>query len=192
MSQSQIIFVSATVPKSFPTSLAPLQNNLKEILSPEIHKPLLNIKQKFMRLTRSRKPSHLLKIVKNSKDPMIIFTSKNETCNWLALFLRENGTKCSNINGDMNYALRIEQWNQFVRGETNILSATDVASRGLNTVQVGHLVNYDFPLYAADYIHRIGRIGRLGSPMSCKATNFITSEQEVKLVQQIEVSETVW
>lgn len=49
------------------------------------------------------------------------------------------------------------------------------------------MLNYDFPLYAADYLHRIGRVGRLGSPESCKVTNFISSPQEINLVQQIEV-----
>lgn len=188
MSQSQIILVSATIPQSLPDILKPLEDNLKQIVSPKIHKPLLNITQTFLRLSHSRKPSQLLQLVKNNNDPMVIFTNKNERCNWVALFLRENGIKCSNINGDMNYAIRIDQWNKFVRGETNILSATDVASRGLNTIHIRHLLNYDFPLYAADYIHRIGRIGRLGSHELCKATNFIASDQEITLLQQIEVS----
>ncbi|KAJ3631819.1 hypothetical protein MTP99_012925 [Tenebrio molitor] len=104
------------------------------------------------------------------------------------MFLRENGVPCSNINGDMKYAIRVEQWNSFIKGETQILSATDVGSRGLDTTQVTHVLNYDFPLYAADYLHRIGRIGRLGSTRSCKATNFISGPEEVRLVQQIELA----
>lgn len=68
-----------------------------------------------MRLTRSVKPANLLQITKNNKDPMLIFTNRNETCKWLAMFLRENNLSCSNISGDMNYHIRIEQWNQFVK-----------------------------------------------------------------------------
>lgn len=183
-----MILVSATLPRQLPDILIPIEPTLKHVVSPRIHKPLLNITQKFLRLTRSTKPSHLLQIAKSNSSPMLIFTNKNETCNWLALFLRENGVTCANINGDMNYHIRVDQWNQFVRGDAQILSATDVGSRGLNTVQVKHVLNYDFPLYAADYIHRIGRVGRLGSPASCKATNFISGPEEIKLVQQIEVS----
>lgn len=85
------------------------------MVSPRLHKPLLNITQKFMRLTRSVKPANLLQITKNNKDPMLIFTNRNETCKWLAMFLRENNLSCSNISGDMNYHIRIEQWNQFVK-----------------------------------------------------------------------------
>ncbi|KAJ8950857.1 hypothetical protein NQ318_011153 [Aromia moschata] len=186
--QSQIILVSATLPRQIPEVLGPVEPTLKHVISPKIHKPLLNITQKFMRLSKSNKPSHLLQIVKGNKEPMLIFTNKNGTCNWVALFLRENGIPCANINGDMNYAIRIDQWNQFVKGDVKILSATDVGSRGLNTVQVKHVLNYDFPWYAADYLHRIGRIGRLGSPVACRATNFISSPEEVRLVQQIEAS----
>ncbi|XP_018560863.1 probable ATP-dependent RNA helicase DDX28 isoform X2 [Anoplophora glabripennis] len=188
VSQSQIILVSATLPRQLPDVLIPIESTLKHVVSPKIHKPLLNITQKFLRLTRSSKPPHLLQIAKSNNSPMLIFTNKNETCNWVALFLRENGVTCANINGDMNYHIRVEQWNQFVRGDAQILSATDIGSRGLNTVQVRHVLNYDFPLYAADYIHRIGRVGRLGSPASCKATNFISGAEEIKLVQQIELA----
>ncbi|XP_050298966.1 probable ATP-dependent RNA helicase DDX28 isoform X2 [Anthonomus grandis grandis] len=188
MSQGQLIMVSATLPKKLPDILVPYSETMEEVLSPRLHKPLLNITQKFMRISKTLKPANLLQIVKPSKQPLLVFTNRNQTCKWLAMFLRQNGVPCSNISGDMNYAIRIEQWNQFVRGETKILSATDIGSRGLNTIQINHVLNYDFPFYAADYIHRIGRVGRLGSPDSCKVTNFITSEQEVKLVQQIELS----
>lgn len=188
MSQSQLLLVSATIPRKLPPVLAPIETTLKHVVSPKIHKPLLNITQKFLRLTKSSKPGHLLKLAKENNQPMLIFTNKNETCNWVALFLRENGVNCANINGDMNYFIRIDQWNQFARGDVQILSATDIGSRGLNTVQVRHVLNYDFPLYAADYLHRIGRVGRLGSAESCKVTNFVAGFPEVKMVQQIELA----
>ncbi|KAJ8912255.1 hypothetical protein NQ315_008846 [Exocentrus adspersus] len=180
--------VSATLPRKLPDILCPIESTLQHVVSPKIHKPLQNITQKFFRLTKSVKPSHLLQIAKNNNSPLLIFTNKNQTCNWLAIFLRENGVTCANINGDMNYHIRIDQWNQFVRGEAQILSATDVGSRGLNTVQVKHVLNYDFPLYAADYIHRIGRVGRLGSSADCKVTNFVSGPEEILLVQQIEMA----
>ncbi|KAL1500803.1 hypothetical protein ABEB36_006245 [Hypothenemus hampei] len=187
MSQAQLIFVAATLPKKLPDILTPYEESMQQIISPNIHKPLLNITQKFLRITRSVKPAHLLQILKSDKGSTVIFTNRNTTCKWLAMFLRENNIPCSNINGDMPPQIRTEQWNQFVEGETKILSATDVGSRGLNTIQINHVLNYDFPLYAADYIHRIGRVGRLGSPTNCTVTNFITSPEEIKLVQQIEV-----
>ncbi|XP_018332350.2 probable ATP-dependent RNA helicase DDX28 isoform X2 [Agrilus planipennis] len=186
--QSQIVLVSATIPKNLPEYLKPIEAALTQIISPKVHMPLFNIKQHFLRLSKTSKPSELLSHAKKASAPMIIFSNRNETSNWVALFLRENGLKCSNINGDMNFAIRIQQWNQFLSGENKILSSTDICSRGLNTVQVKHVINYDFPLYASDYIHRIGRIGRIGSPANCKVTNFITGPKEVQLVQQIEIA----
>nr|CAH7752991.1 unnamed protein product [Callosobruchus chinensis] len=188
VSQSQMILVTATLPRKLPDTLKPLEDSLKYVISPKIHKPLLNVTQKFIRLTQSGKPGHLLHTAKTNKSPLLVFSNKNETCNWVALFLNENGVNCANINGDMHYALRIEQWNRFVSGEVNILSATDVGSRGLNTIQVRHVMNYDFPFYAADYIHRVGRVGRFGSPEHCKVTNLVTRDREIKLVQQIELA----
>jgi superfamily II DNA/RNA helicase len=53
--------------------------------------------------------------------------------------------------------------------------------------QVKHVINYDFPLYMADYIHRCGRTGRVGSVEGSHVSNFIASSREVELVQNIEV-----
>lgn len=186
--QSQLTLVSATALRSFPAVLEAYKQSMVTITSERLHKPLMTITQRFLRLTKSVKPSQLLLIAKQNKQPLIAFSNRNETCRWLAMFLRENNISCSNINGDMNQAIRIEQWNQFVSGKTNILSATDIGSRGLDTRNVRHVLNYDFPLYTADYIHRIGRTGRLSSPDACKVTNFISGSEEVSLVQQIEVS----
>ncbi|GJQ84529.1 hypothetical protein Trydic_g20026 [Trypoxylus dichotomus] len=184
--QSQIIFTSATLPRKFPDVFEPIMQNISYVTSPRLHRPLLNVSQKFIRTTRSGRPTHLLEIAKSTKSPLLIFSNKNATCDWLSMFLREHGVKCANINGSMNYFIRIDQWQQFISGNVNVLSATDVGSRGLDTTQVKHVLNYDFPLYASDYIHRVGRVGRLGSMLDCKITNFITGSQDIKLVQQIE------
>lgn len=55
-----------------------------------------------------------------------------------------------------------------------------------NLFQAKHIVNFDFPLHVADYIHRIGRTGRLGSSDRCMVTNFISGLREISLVQKIE------
>ncbi|XP_045480996.1 probable ATP-dependent RNA helicase DDX28 [Harmonia axyridis] len=187
VAQSRLVLVSATLPKYLPDSLKPIESALVEVISPEIHRPLLHVPQKFFRISRSGKVGQMLHIAKSNKEPLLIFTNRNETCNWLAMFLRENGLTCSNINGDMNYYIRIQQWNDFVEGKTRILSATDIGSRGLDTIDIKHVVNYEFPLHAADYLHRIGRVGRIGSPKDCKVTNLICGGQEITLLQEIEV-----
>lgn len=185
--QSQLVLVAATLPKYLPDCLKPIEERLKQVVSPKIHKPLMNLTQKFVRLTRSDRPGELLFIARAAKTPLLVFTNNSKTCDWLAMFLRENKLTCANINGEMNRVLRNEQWNDFVTGKANVLSATDIVSRGMDLRQINHVVNYDFPKYMADYLHRIGRTGRFGSPLSCKVTNFVAGPHEVKLVQQIEV-----
>ncbi|KAF5308308.1 hypothetical protein FQR65_LT06301 [Abscondita terminalis] len=167
LSQSQMILVSATLPTNLPAILEPYNDRLVKVTSPLLHKPLNHITQRFLRLSRSIKPQQLLQIVKKRSDSLLVFTNRNETCYWLAHFLKENGLKCSRVNGSMNYADRIEEWN-----------------KGLDTINVQHLVNYDFPLYMADYLHRVGRTGRFGT--FGVVTNFVAGEEEVKLVQRIE------
>lgn len=54
-------------------------------------------------------------------------------------------------------------------------------------LQVKHIINFDFPLYVSEYIHQIGRVGRIGSSKSCHITNIIAHPREVALVQKIEV-----
>lgn len=63
---------------------------------------------------------------------------------------------------------------------------TDIASRGLDTTFVDHVINYDFPRVVSDYIHRAGRVGRLGSPHKSKVTSLVSHKWEVRTVQLIE------
>lgn len=51
-----------------------------------------------------------------------------------------------------------------------------------------HIINYDFPKFTADYLHRCGRTGRIGSPEKCQITNFVSKGSEVNLLQKIEVN----
>lgn len=185
---SQIILVSATLPRQLPDCLKPIEESLVHVVSPKVHQPLMNVTQKFIRLTKSARPGELLLIARETKQPLLVFTNNNKTCNWLAMFLRENGLTCANMNGEMDRMIRIAQWDDFISGKAKILSATDIVSRGLNLTQINHVLNYDFPKYMADYLHRIGRTGRFGSPISCKVTNFVAGMEDVKLVQQIEVT----
>ncbi|KAK4887552.1 hypothetical protein RN001_003823 [Aquatica leii] len=186
LSQSQIILVSATLPTSLPAILEPYSDRLVKLTSPLLHKPLNHITQKFLKVGRSTKPQQLLQIVKNKSDQLLVFTNRNETCHWLSYFLKENGLVCSRVNGNMNYADRIEQWHNFKSERSRILVTTDICSRGLDMINVKHLINYDFPLYVADYLHRVGRTGRFGTRGF--VTNFVAGEKEVKVVQRIELA----
>ncbi|KOB70916.1 putative ATP-dependent RNA helicase DDX28, partial [Operophtera brumata] len=152
---------------------------------------LSHLLKKFLRLGKAQKPVELLKLVQadvNQKRPVMIFSNQTATCDFVSMFLNENNIECVNINGQMAVALKIGKFEMFRSGQVNVLSVTDIASRGLDTTRVGHIINYDFPLYTADYIHRCGRTGRIGSPANCSVTNFVAWPREVAIVQKMETS----
>jgi len=93
----------------------------------------------------------------------IIFTATRADTERLATELQENGLKTAALSGDMSQAERNRIMDSFSRGQQQILITTDVASRGLDLLQVSLVINFDMPKQAEEYVHRIGRTGRAGS-----------------------------
>ncbi|XP_059055446.1 probable ATP-dependent RNA helicase DDX28 [Achroia grisella] len=189
----QLTLVSATMPHELPESVnsfvAP--DSLKTVTTSNIHRVLPHVPQKFIRLGKAQKPTELLKLVNadvNQQRPVMIFSNQTSTCDFVSMFLNENNIECININGQMAVPLKLGKFDMFRNGKVNVLSCTDIASRGLDTLRTQHIINYDFPLYTADYIHRCGRTGRIGSPDNCTITNFVAWPREIQTVQKIETS----
>lgn len=192
-SNVQLILASATMPTNTDEAFRDIidTDNLKKVVSDDLHKILPYVTQKFMRTNKADRPENLLRIVRSEVDkkrPVIVFSNKSVTSDYVSLFLNNNGVNCLNLNGDMLMKIREGRFEQFQNGAVNVLSTTDCVARGLNTVRARHIVNFDFPLHASDYIHRCGRIGRLGSNVNCNITNFISSLRELDLVRKIEAS----
>lgn len=188
----QLTLVSATLPHELPDSVSAFVDpqSLKTVTTSKIHRIQPHVPHKFLRLGKAQKPVELLKLVRadlNLKRPVMIFSNQTPTCDFVSMFLNENGIECININGKMAIPLKAGKFEMFKSGQVNVLSCTDIASRGLDTNRVQHIINYDFPLYTADYIHRCGRTGRLGSAGGA-VTNFVAWPREVRLVQRIEAS----
>jgi len=140
-------------------------------------------------MNKSDRPTNLITLVKseiNKNRPLIIFGNKSNTSDFISIFLNEAGVNCINLNGDMSMKIRAGRFEQFQEGNVDVLATTDVASRGLDTRRARHVVNFDFPLHISDYIHRCGRVGRVGSNEHCFVTNFISGRQEIDTVQKIE------
>lgn len=189
----QLTMVSATMPVELPETVSSFVDaeSVKVIATNKIHKPMFHVPQKFMRLGKAQKPLELLKLVKSDvhlKRPVMIFSNKISTCDFVSMFLNENNVECVNINGNMTVALKEGKFEMFKSGQVNVLSCTDISARGLDTIHVQHVVNYDFPLHTAEYIHRCGRTGRVGSPENCNITNFVAWPREIEIVQKIESS----
>lgn len=164
-------------------------STLHEVSSTKLHRLMPHVEQYFYRMSKSTRPNFMLNLVKSDVEkqrPVIIFGNKSATSDFISIFLNDNGIKCVNLNGDMLHAIRLGQFEKFQSGEVDVLATTDVASRGLDTIRAQHVINFDFPLHIADYIHRCGRVGRINSTNGCRITNLVSSLRELNLVQKIE------
>lgn len=140
----QLTLVSATMPTLIPDVVSDiiLPESLTKITTDNLHKALQHVPQRFLRIGFSMKPSQLLALVKNdySKNyPVMIFSNNSGTCDWISMFLNENGVRCVNLNAGMNLHIRKDRFKEFQSGEYNVISTTDVGSRGLDTTRVGYI-----------------------------------------------------
>jgi len=93
----------------------------------------------------------------------VVFTATKRSANDLAQQLKRDGVKAAALHGDMKQAARKHTIELLKRKRIRCLVATDVAARGLDVPQLSHVINFDLPSVAEDYIHRIGRTGRAGA-----------------------------
>lgn len=186
---SQMTLVSATMPQHLDEILENIvdPDSLLEVKTEKLHR--IYAPQRFLRLGPQQKPMALLKLVKKkggNKSPIIIFTNNSDTCNWVSMFLDQFNVRNITLNGQMTVHQRKNKFVEFQSGRYNVLCTTDAGSRGLDTVMVKEVINYDFPLQTSEYIHRCGRTARVGSPKDCRVINFVARPLEILLVQRIE------
>jgi len=103
---------------------------------------------------------HLLR--DTSLNQAIVFTATKRGADELADRLIDEGFPAASLHGDMNQRQRTRTLAQLQRGHVRVLIATDVAARGIDVQGISHAVNFDLPMQAEDYVHRIGRTGRAG------------------------------
>ena len=115
-------------------------------------------------------------------DQVLVFGKTKHGCNRLAEQLEKAGLPALAIHGNKSQAARQKALNEFKSGKTRILVATDVAARGLDIEEMPLVVNFDLPIVAEDYVHRIGRTGRNGA--SGEAISLV-SPDEAHLLRQI-------
>jgi ATP-dependent RNA helicase RhlB len=113
----------------------------------------------------------------------LIFVNTKRAGEWLAQRLNDNAYPAKAITGDLDQRVRLRLVRDFKSGELPILVATDVASRGLHIEEVSHVINYDLPQDAENYVHRVGRTARAGA--SGKAIS-LACEEYVDALQSIE------
>lgn len=110
----------------------------------------------------------------------VIFTATKRGADKLAKKISQQGHASAALHGDMRQAQRKRTIERMRRGNLRFLVATDVAARGLDIKGISHVINFDLPMVAEDYIHRIGRTGRAGT--SGNAISLVTADDWKKLI----------
>ncbi|MBN2807986.1 MAG: DEAD/DEAH box helicase [Deltaproteobacteria bacterium] len=113
----------------------------------------------------------------------LVFTRTKHGANRLTAYLETNGIGAAAIHGNKSQSARTKALADFKAGRLKILVATDIAARGLDIDKLPHVVNFDLPNVAEDYVHRIGRTGRAGS--SGIAISLVSADEQ-KLLRPIE------
>jgi superfamily II DNA/RNA helicase len=124
-----------------------------------------NIEQKLMYVDdmahKNRLLDHILRDTELNQ--AIVFTATKRDADTLADSLSAQGHSAAALHGDMNQRERNRTLVNLRRGQIRILVATDVAARGIDVAGISHVINFDLPKFAEDYVHRIGRTGRGGA-----------------------------
>ena len=102
-------------------------------------------------------------LLKNEKGSFLVFVATKEGADRLTMFLERGGHKVTSIHGGRSQSHRNKALQGFKDGVYRILVATDVAARGIHVDDIAHVVNYDLPQEAENFVHRVGRTGRAGA-----------------------------
>jgi ATP-dependent RNA helicase RhlE len=175
----QTLLFSATMP----TDLADLARaSVKNPARVMVAKPATTVDgvtQALHHTTHDDKTRLLVSLLGKDRNSMLVFTRTKHRADRLGRALSSAGHKTTVIHGGRSLPQRRAALEGFRRGAFRILVATDIAARGIDVANIGHVVNYDMPNCPEDYVHRIGRTARMKA--SGRATSFVTSEDQVQL-----------
>ena len=184
----QTLFYSATMPPEIQRLTDQFLHNPVRI---EVSRPATtatNITQEVVEIPANdwAKREALRRLIREAEPTLnnaIIFCNRKRDVDVVAKSLVKHGFDAAPIHGDLDQSLRTKTLDRFRAGDLKILVASDVAARGLDVPAVSHVFNFDVPIHADDYVHRIGRTGRAGRS---GAAYMLASHRDGKYIEAIE------
>jgi superfamily II DNA/RNA helicase len=184
----QTVFFTATMPPEIRRITEQFLSNPVRV---EVSRPASTVAGTTQLLAKSGREPHdkrdTLRRLIRSADAMqnaIIFCNRKRDVATLHRSLLRHGFSVQALHGDMDQSARIAALEQFRKNEVTLLVASDVAARGLDIPAVSHIYNFDVPIHADDYVHRIGRTGRAGRTGT--AITIVAGSNDAKAVAAIE------
>jgi superfamily II DNA/RNA helicase len=185
----QCVLAAATVPEPVKEIVKTTFPSFREVKTTHAHMVPDRIAQEFVRVTGSDRAQTLLDVIDRGqrmnqaawsapraldnavRDATIVFCNTKDSAMFAAKLLRERGHEVSEGHGWLAQTDRAVQLEAFMSGQSKILVSTDIMARGIDTINVAHVVNFDFPRTPVDYLHRVGRTARSGG--TGRVTNFV-------------------
>jgi superfamily II DNA/RNA helicase len=163
--ERQTLLFSATLDGNIGTIARQILRNPKTIQVAAQKEKHANIEQRLHFVDDMNHKNKLLEhlLIGAEVNQAIVFTSTKRHADLLAEDLYAAGHKTAALHGDMTQGARNRTLTKLRHGDVKILVATDVAARGIDVHGITHVINYDLPKFAEDYVHRIGRTGRAGN-----------------------------
>ncbi|TCK01464.1 ATP-dependent RNA helicase CsdA [Volucribacter psittacicida] len=180
----QTALFSATMPEPIRRITKRFMRNPQEVKIQSTQRTAPDISQSCWFVKGFRKNEALLRFLEVEEfDAAIIFTRTKTATLEVTELLEKHGFRAAALNGDMTQQLREQTLERLRHGSLDIVVATDVAARGIDIERISLVVNYDIPLDAESYVHRIGRTGRAGR--AGRALLFV-EPRERRLLRNIE------
>jgi ATP-dependent RNA helicase RhlE len=180
----QTLLFSATMSKEVKELVASIQTNPELIEIGERRKPVETVKQHFYSSPQESKMDLLFHLLQSKElDCVLVFSRTKHGADKISNRLERGGIKAVAIHSNRTQAQRQRALAGFKQGQYKVMVATDIAARGIDVEGISHVINFDTPTFAEDYIHRIGRTGRASA--TGDAITFV-SNQELKYLKSIE------
>ena len=176
----QTLFFSATMPAPILTLTREMLRNPESIQLDRKPAPAVGITQAVYPVPQELKSALLVALLQRGEmQEALVFTRTKHRANRLADYLARHGIKAERIHGNRSQSQRTEALAGFKSGKYRVLVATDIAARGIDVEALGHVVNFDVPKAAEDYIHRVGRTAR--AELTGDAFTLVSPDEEGEL-----------
>ena len=173
----QTLFFSATMPQPIVELSRDLLHKPITINLERKSAPAVGITQAVYPVAQEIKPALLLELLRrNELKDVLVFTRTKHRANRLADVLQKAGIPVERLHGNRSQAQRTQALAGFKSGKYRVLVATDIAARGIDVEALSHVVNFDVPAMAEDYIHRVGRTAR--AEATGDAFTFVAPDEE--------------
>jgi ATP-dependent RNA helicase RhlE len=177
--ERQTLLFSATLPSDLTQFLDASANDPVRAMVTPSATTADGVTQALHYTTHVGKPDLLLSMLKHETETVLIFTRTKHRANHVGRLLSGAGHRVGILHGDRSLSERRRALDGFKHGVFRVLVATDIAARGIDVANIGHVINFDLPHCPEDYVHRIGRTARMKS--IGRATSFVTAEDPQQL-----------